>query len=226
MCQQEIEESGFAVLPKVLPADEMTRLIAALSDPGVPRTRAGVRHALRFPAVAEIAADPRLLNIAKKVLGSQAIAFGATLFHKSPSANWLVAWHQDTALPIRERRDVEGWGPWSVKDGVSYAHAPTEALRRVLALRLHLDDSTLENGPLRVLPGTHILGVLSDDAIHELASQRPAVECTVEEGGILAMRPLIVHASSKSKTQASRRVLHIEYAATRTVADGIELAIG
>jgi len=97
----------------------------------------------------------------------------ATLFDKSPEANWLVVWHPDTALPLRKRRDTPRWRPWSAKEGRTYAHAPESALRRVLALRLHLDDSATKNGPLRVLPGTHTSGVLSDDAIHQLAAEVP-----------------------------------------------------
>ena len=151
--------------------------------------------------------------------------FRATLFDKSPVSNWLVIWHQDTALPFRERRDKSGWGPWSVKDGVNYAHAPARALERTIALRVHLDDSAVDNGPLRVLPGTHKLGVLTDDEIQMKAEQTPAIDCLVWRGGVLAMRPLIVHASSKSSSELPRRVLHVEYATSRFMDDGMELAI-
>jgi hypothetical protein len=127
-------------------------------------------------------------------------------------------------LPLLERHELPGWGPWSVKEGVIYAHAPATALEQVLALRVHLDDSSDRNGPLRVLPGTHIMGVLTDDAIERLASQIAAVGCLVPAGGVLAMRPLIVQASSKSLIETPRRVLHIEYAARLALADHLELA--
>jgi hypothetical protein len=39
------------------------------------------------------------------------------------------------------------------------------------------------------------------------------------------MRPLIVHSSSKSETQTPRRVLHIEYATSGALGNGLELAI-
>jgi len=184
-----------------------------------------MRHAMRIPAVAEMAREERLYAIAREVLGNGAFPFRATLFDKSPTSNWLVVWHQDTALPLRERRDTPGWGPWSVKDGVNYAHAPASALEQVVALRIHLDDSTSENGPLRVLPGTHIRGVLTDKEIHELAGQTAPVDCLVPRGGVLLMRPLVLHASSKSQSELPRRVLHIEYAATAKLGDGLELAI-
>src|SRR5262249_4143220 len=109
--------------------------------------------------------------------------------------------------------------------GVIYAHAPASALKRVVALRIHLDDSTSRNGPLRVIPGSHRNGVLSDSAIQEVVARQTACECTVERGGILAMRPLIVHASSKSADPAPRRVLHIEYASTMDFEPGLRLRV-
>jgi ectoine hydroxylase-related dioxygenase (phytanoyl-CoA dioxygenase family) len=111
-----------------------------------------------------------------------------------------------------------------VKEGITYAHAPATALEQVLALRIHLDDSTDKNGPLRVLPGTHTMGVLSDDAIERLAAEINPVDCLASAGGVVAMRPLIVHASSQSLIEMPRRVLHVEYAARMAVADFLELA--
>ena len=223
--QERVSSDGFAIIPNVLPESVIADLQAMLDRSELPRSRAGMRHAMRNASVAALARDPRLTSMAQEVLGSAALPFRATLFDKSPTSNWLVVWHQDTALPLRERREVSGWGPWSIKDAVSYAHAPANALEQVLALRLHLDDSVAENGPLRVLPGTHTLGVLSDDVLHELSTQITAVDCLVPRGGILAMRPLVVHASSKSQSDAPRRVLHIEYAVSPAIADGLELAI-
>ncbi|PYX36999.1 MAG: phytanoyl-CoA dioxygenase, partial [Acidobacteria bacterium] len=107
-----------------------------------------------------------------------------------------------------------------MKEGVVYAHAPACALSKIVALRVHLDDSTPHNGPLRVLPVTHTLGVLSDDEIHNLANCIAPFDCVVRRGGILAMRPLIVHSSSKSRVDAARRVLHLEYTASEFLAEG------
>jgi ectoine hydroxylase-related dioxygenase (phytanoyl-CoA dioxygenase family) len=222
--QERVSSDGFAIIPNVLPEHEIADLQTMLDQSKLPRSRAGMRHAMRNESVASLARDPRLIAMVQDVLGSAALPFRATLFDKSPTSNWLVVWHQDTALPLRERREVPGWGPWSIKDGVNYAHAPAGALEQVLALRLHLDDSIAENGPLRVLPGTHTRGVLSDDELHELSTQIPAIVCLVPRGGVLAMRPLVVHASSKSLSDAPRRVLHIEYAVSSAIADGLELA--
>jgi len=92
-------------------------------------------------------------------------------------------------------------------------------------LRIHLDDSTPDNGPLRVIPDSHRSGVFTDLEIQELASNSVAVECTVAIGGVIAMRPLVIHASSKSENDLPRRVLHLEYASRIELSDGLRLAI-
>ena len=112
-----------------------------------------------------------------------------------------------------------------MKRGVTYAHAPASALADVVALRVHLDESTAGNGPLRVLPGTHALGILGDERINELARTLRSIDCIVGRGGVVVMRPLLVHASSKSVSEAPRRILHIEYAAALDLGSGLELAI-
>ena len=222
---EQVTSDGFAVIPEALAQAETVTLLEALERSDLPRSRAGIRHGMRHAPVAGMARDQRLLGIAQRILGSDAFPYRATLFGKSPAANWLVVWHQDTALPLREKRETPGWGPWSVKDGVIYAHAPVSALSQVVALRLHLDESTADNGPLRILPGTHNLGVLTDEALHHLSAEIAPQDCLVPRGGILVMRPLIVHASSKSRSESPRRVLHVEYAASQKIANGLEMAI-
>jgi len=213
------------MIPGVLDADEIRHLLAALERTQLHRSRAGVRHLLSHPAVAEVANDPRLSGIAQQVLGNDAFPFRATLFDKNPDANWLITWHQDTALPLREKHETPGWGPWSVKESVIYAHAPAEALEQVVALRLHLDDSTEENGPLRVFPGSHRQGVLNDQQVEAIVAGSDGTSCLVPTGGVILMRPLIIHASSKSRSAIPRRVLHIEYATRNAVSAPLQLAI-
>lgn len=179
---------------------------------------------LHHPVVSVIANDRRLLEMAQSVLGEDPFPFRATLFDKSPDSNWLVSWHQDTALPLVEKIETPGWGPWSVKEGFHYAHAPAYALNKVLALRLHFDDSTASNGPLRVLSGTHRMGVLTDEEVSRLGGELTPTDCLIAKGGILAMRPLVIHASSKSHAQIPRRVLHIEYAAPGIVPQPLQLS--
>jgi hypothetical protein len=215
--------AGFSIHPGVLAASEAAAFAATLETFDFSRTRAGARHVMSVPAVKALAGEARLLEIASGELGAAAMPFRATLFDKSPEANWLVAWHQDTALPIEARIDASGWGPWSDKHGILYAHAPASALERVVALRVHLDDSTIDNGPLRVIAGSHRDGVLTDAEVRARAAREPATTCLVASGGVIAMRPLIIHASSKVNAPQARRVLHIEYSASLDFGGGIRL---
>ena len=219
-----LEKDGFEIIPDFFDADRISSLTGAIEGSGHPRSRAGMRGAIEIPAVQAVVADPGLLALASSTLGGRAIPFRATFFDKSADSNWLVVWHQDTAIPIRERCDAEGWGPWSVKEGVLCVHAPASALEQVLAIRIHLDDSTSENGPLKVLRSAHTFGVLSDERIEELADDTQPYECHIAMGGLLLMKPLIVHASSKVR-KGKRRVLHIEYSSQRHFAGGPELQV-
>jgi len=219
------DDRGYAICHAAIARDETAQLLEAICGAGSARTRAGARHLLNVPAVRTIAEDPRLQQLAAQFLGQGPVPFRATLFDKSSSSNWLVTWHQDTVLPVRRRSDDPAWGPWSTKAGVLCARAPAWALERVVALRISLDDSTSTNGPLRVLPDTHRRGVLSAAEIERLGEIIAPVDCTTSAGGAVVMRPLTVHASSKSASDGPRRVLHIEYATSLTLRSGIELAV-
>ena len=221
----QAECRGFELFRSVLPASECDRLLASLARRSIKRSRAGARHLMNVPEISTLAHDARLTGIARRWLGEKAVPYRATLFDKSATSNWLVVWHQDTALPLASRFEAPGWGPWSEKEGVSYAHAPANPLGRIIALRVHLDDSLAENGPLRVLSGSHERGVLNDDQIQNLARSTGAVDCLAERGGVLAMRPLLVHSSSKTSVASPRRVLHLEYTISMTLQPGIELAV-
>jgi ectoine hydroxylase-related dioxygenase (phytanoyl-CoA dioxygenase family) len=215
--------AGFEIVPGLLPGREIDTLITAIA--GAIRSKAGARHLMNNAEVARVAHGRDLRNLATRVLGVPAIPYRATLFDKSPGTNWLVAWHQDTALPLRQRRDAAGWGPWSTKAGILHARAPARTLEQIVALRIHLDDSTSQNGPLRVIRGSHRMGVLSSDAIAELVATEGSRECPVPRGGALVMRPLLVHASSKATVAAPRRVLHFEYACSKDLEAGLTLRV-
>lgn len=218
--------SGFFIEEDVFSGSECEQLLDTLPLACFRRGRAGARHLMSHPEVRRVASDPRMLRIARFLLGgADALPYRATLFDKSGTANWSVIWHQDTALPLQSQFDLYGWGPWSQKAGIIYAHAPSWALSRIVALRLHIDASTAENGPLRILSGTHALGVMSDEDVFAMARSQPHVDCVVGRGGVMAMYPLLVHSSGKARSDSPRRVLHIEYANSLVLAPGIELAI-
>jgi hypothetical protein len=221
----ELLDLGYSITPDCLSPADCDALCAALAEDDILRSRAGARHLMSRPAVAALANGAPMIAMARGWLGGAAVPFRATLFEKSLDTNWLIPWHQDTALPLARRFDHPGWGPWSEKGGIAYAHAPAWALGRVIALRVHLDASDAGNGPLRVIPRSHLAGLLDDEQVLRYTAQNPEVECLTGRGGVIAMRPLTIHCSSKAHSDAPRRVLHIEYADSLQLADGIHLTV-
>jgi ectoine hydroxylase-related dioxygenase (phytanoyl-CoA dioxygenase family) len=207
--REQVERDGFALLSEPLDDSIVNRLVAALGT----CASAGRRNVAReVPEVGALAASGALHEPARAILGREAFVVRVLLFDKTPGANWAVGWHQDPAIAVRERREVEGFTGWSVKAGVPHVHPPAEVLAGMLALRVHLDACPAENGALRVLPGTHRHGRLSDEAAEQKRLEVEEVVCESPRGGILAIRPLLLHASSQATTPAHRRVLHFEFA--------------
>jgi hypothetical protein len=153
-------------------------------------------------------------------IGSLA-AVQCTFFNKSRANNWFVAFHQDRSIPVGSQVPADEWPGWSRKEGMIFVHGPDELLGQMIALRLHVDDSTTDNGALRVIPDSYRTGTLSPEAIQALRDSSDVRQLTVAKGGVVAMRPLLLHASSKSHTMENRRVLHFLFGPT-TLPVGLE----
>ncbi len=207
---RDVDEHGFAIVEGLLPPDALTPLFAAFATLA---DAPGRRDALQLDAVRALADHPAVRAVVEVVLGRCAFPVRATLFDKTPTANWLVAWHQDTTIPLRARREHPGFTAWSTKDGVVQARPPAGVLEAMLAVRVDLDGSDMTRGPLRVVPGSHRHGILTADALQALVRAGPQVACVVPAGGAVLMRPLVVHASSRTTAPGHRRVVHMEFAA-------------
>jgi len=217
-----LDEQGYAVVEDVLDAGECTALREALADLVVNPRSGGHRHLLARPEISGLCRHPRLVELVHPLLGPAAFAYKATLFDKTPEANWKVAWHQDLSVPVRGEARPAGWKGWSVKAEVLHAQPPHELLERLLAVRIHLDDCDASNGALRVIPGSHRSGRLDDVGI-ERWKATSAVRCDLKAGGLLLMRPLILHASSAGDAPGQRRVVHLEFA-SEDLPEGLEWA--
>jgi len=216
----ELACDGFAIVPSVVPNQEIESLLERLKkgEPEIPPNRRShhahaIRNLLRvMPQARQAAESAAVRSLVESVLGPDAFVVRDLFFDKTPEANWKVPWHQDLTIAVRHRKDVPGFGPWSVKDGVPHVVSPAEWLERILTVRLHLDDCGEENGPLRVLPGSHRHGKLDSRAIQMWRERAPAVSCVVNRGDALLMRPLLLHASSPARHPGHRRVIHLEFA--------------
>jgi hypothetical protein len=229
-----VERAGFAVVPDVIGEGEIARAVYALEraeqSAGV-RGHGGGLYAIRnlldiVPELRELIDSTRVRTLAEGVLGAQGFVVRSILFDKTPEANWKVAWHQDLSIAVRARRDAEGFGAWSEKAGVMHVQPPAAILERMLTVRLHLDACDEANAPLRVVPGSHLRGRLSAEEIARVREHAAVVSCLVPRGGALLMRPLLLHASSASRSpERHRRVVHLEFAAGELPA-GLEWSSG
>jgi hypothetical protein len=199
-----MNDAGYELHAGVFATLELDHLLSKL--PIV--ERGGARSLLDLDHVQALARDPRLLELA----GPHFFAVRALLFDKRPESNWGLTWHQDTTIAVRERVELPGFGPWTVKDGVPHTIAPSALLSRMVSLRVHLDDCGADAGPLRVKPGSHRHGRLSSAELEQVTQEIETVDCLAARGDVLRFSPLIVHGSTSSSGAAHRRVLQLEYA--------------
>jgi len=127
-------------------------------------------------------------------------------------------------LAVAERWEIEGWTNWSVKAGVHHVQPPAAVLESMVTLRIQLDDCGADNGPLRVLSGTHRMARIKGKAIASLRSKIAEVACIAPAGSVLAFKPLLLHASSPAKVPCHRRVIHLEYAPTNLLPPALRWA--
>lgn len=208
--RETLDRDGAVLAPALLSEAEVETL-RALADEAVGK-RPGARlrgHA----ALAEVLSPEGPVGaLAARLTSAAARPVRAVMFDKTPEANWIVAWHQDRVIPVRERREVEGFGPWSTKDGVLHVAPLFEVLARMLTVRVHLDPVDTGNAPLRVALGSHRLGrVPAEEAARE-AEALPQHVCLAQAGDVWAYCTPILHASDRADPPRRRRVLQVDYA--------------
>lgn len=197
-----LERAALSILPA---------LEVLLAD--IPTGRAGVRIYGR-PELAELLSpDGDLSRQLQPYITGQFRAVRAILFDKSGETNWALGWHQDRTIAVKQRHDVPGFGPWSVKAGVQHVEPPFSLIEQMVTVRIHLDDVPENNAPLLIVVGSHKLGKLREKEIEIVTSQNPIMECIASVGDVWIYSTPIVHASASSDAPTRRRVLQVDYAA-------------
>jgi ectoine hydroxylase-related dioxygenase (phytanoyl-CoA dioxygenase family) len=220
--RDELQKQGFAIIPAVVDVNQIEGLISDLEglDRGDSIRRKGGVFAVRnlldvCLAVRDLAHSAIIREIVTSILGEQAFPVRGILFDKTPDANWLVPWHQDVTIAVAEKREVAGFGPWSIKAGVIHVQPPAAVLERMLSIRIHLDPCGERNGALKVIPSSHRRGRIPEQEAIRLAAEGSPTICAVDAGDALLMRPLLLHASSASTNPQHRRVIHLDFAASK-----------
>ena len=209
---QDFETVGVCLIAKVLPEADLAPLrgvVDACVADGPGKRVFGLPN-----SSSHLDLLSRLADLATSLAGQPARMVRILAFDKTQESNWGVPWHQDRTISVKQRVEVEGFGPWSVKAGVPHVAPPQTLLEAMLSLRLHLDDCGPSNGPLKIIPGSHRLGRLPVREVLELGVREEPTTCLAGAGDVLAMRALTVHASDPAAAPTHRRVLHLDFSAT------------
>ena len=189
----------------VLPAEQCEAIIECVS-PGKTAS-GGTRRLLEQSWCASLAQRLRQHPVLSKLVPAQFVAVQCTYFEKSTARNWLVSVHQDLSIPVAERVSDPTLEGWSQKEASVFVQAPIAVLEQLVAVRVHLDPCTEQDGPLRVVPGSHRHGRIEPDEAAAIRAKATEVACCAQRGEALALRPLLLHASSKATGTSKRRVL-------------------
>ena len=178
-----------------------------------PSDQAGVRL-FGVSGLAEYLCSDRVIGALASSLGGAATRpVRAILFDKTETANWSLGWHQDRIIAVQEKVEVEGFGPWTRKQGALHVAPPFDLLRQMITVRVHLDPVPATNAPLLIAPGSHRLGRISEADVPAVVAQCGVVTCCTEAGDVWLYATPILHASERASAPARRRVLQVDYAA-------------
>ena len=194
---------GYQLFEGILTPEECSE-VASKIEPGRSLS-GGTRNLLQQDWCSQLAQrlqkNPNLMAVLKPDL----IAVQCTYFEKSASRNWFAPFHQDLSIQVLERVEHSELRNWSSKEGGLFVQAPESILEEITAVRIRFDDCSSEDGPLRVISGSHLSGrIKTPEKVEEVEE----IDCVIGIGGALVMKPLLLHASSRSKSDHRRRVLH------------------
>jgi len=215
--QTRIARDGFALVGNVVGHEAIEALKAAFANPALTRSERdgetyGARNLFTLEAVRDCVHLPALRLRLAPLFDGEFHAVRAIFFDKTAKANWPVPWHQDLSIAVRGRCEIPRWTNWTIKGDIDHVQAPPEFLAQMIIVRIHLDDCPSDNGPLRVMAGTHLRGRIRQEDIGEIVRAQSGGVVIASTGDVLFMRPLLLHASSQARKPTHRRVLHLEFA--------------
>ncbi|MFS4483657.1 WYL domain-containing protein [Hyunsoonleella sp. 2307UL5-6] len=212
---KRLEYRGFGILNHVYTKRDIRKLKARF-DAYIKANNEqvfGMREVLaKMPELKAILFNKNFKKLIKSI-DKNAFLTKAIYFDKSPKDNWYVTWHQDVPINVSEKIETEGFGSWTNKKGMISVCPPEAISKNTFSMRIHLDDTSIKNGALKVIPGSHNKR-LSDDEIQLITNNSIPFTSEVASGGVQLLKPLLLHASSPSIVQKRRRVLHLEFSST------------
>jgi hypothetical protein len=172
----------------------------------------GIHNLLDRKLIRDLACSEPVRKLASTILGTDCFAVRGAFFDKAPQADWR-SFHQDLTIEVKDRKDAPGFIGWTKERGIHLVEPPIDILERMVSIRLYLDQSTKDNGPLKVFLGSHRNRRLSAERIDQITRRELSVECLVPAGAALVLKPLTLRGSSISLIPSRRRVIRLDYAA-------------
>jgi hypothetical protein len=206
-----LENDGAQLFRAALSAIQLDILQCALA--AQPRGQAGVRLSATPELRPFLSSAGPVGRIPASTLGLGCFPVRALLLDKTAEQNWSLAWHQDRTIVVKQRLDVSGFGPWSIKSRMIHVEPPFDILARMLTLRVHLDPVSVTNAPLLIAPGSQRRGRISTPEINGIVHECGATTCLADSGDIWLYSTPILHASVVAVVPKHRRVLQVDYAA-------------
>ena len=213
----ELDTKGFTVIGGVFSPDETEQIAAVVSRADHSRDAFrkttelfAIRRFLKeLPETVPLLFNRKLKSIVRQLFGGNYFVVKSIYFDKPGQSNWYVAYHQDLTISVDRKTEIAGFGPWTVKQNQFAVQPPLEILQNIFTARIHLDDTDEGNGALRVIPNSHAKGILRPETI-DWTMEKETI-CRVPKGGVMVMKPLLLHSSSRTTNDNRRRVVHVEF---------------
>ena len=214
--EEELLNNGFVIVEDVFTDAEINNLLLIISqvDTSKPTFRKtndlfAIRQFLKeVPASVDTIFTCKLNTIISELFGDDYFVVKSIYFDKPASSNWFVSYHQDLTISVDKKIDIKNFGPWTTKQDQFAVQPPLHILQDNFTIRIHLDNTNEENGALKVIPKSHLKGIYRPETI-DWATETE-ITCYVKKGGVMFMKPLLLHSSGRTTNSEKRRVLHIE----------------
>lgn len=221
-----LTENGFTILENVYTTKEIETILKTIdltdSSDAVFRKSENLFAIRQFFKVVPTAIDwifnDKLKSIVRDLFGDGYFVVKSIYFDKPEQSNWFVAYHQDLTISVDRKLSLEGFGPWTVKQDQFAVQPPIKILEKGFTIRIHLDDTDQYNGALNVIPKSHLKGIYRPETIDWTTEEE--IPCAVPAGGIMIMKPLLLHSSARTTNGKRRRVIHIEFS-NQVLPDGL-----
>ncbi|NQY29983.1 MAG: phytanoyl-CoA dioxygenase family protein [Flavobacteriaceae bacterium] len=213
----ELTEQGFSICSDLYTETEVAEIIRLVDSMDTDHSsflKTTSLFAIRqfmnhIPELSKLIYNENLLKLIKEVGGENYFLTKAIYFDKPAGSNWFVAYHQDLSISVADKTEIGEYENWTFKKGQYGVQPPVHILENIITIRIHLDETNEGNGALKVIPKSHTKGIYRPTAINW--EEVKEVFCKVGKGGVMLMKPLIFHSSSRSTTNTQRRVIHLEF---------------